>query len=540
MNSWLRIKRGRRRDDEIVVTHCKTRGAIVKSRLQIVRAVSGRVLLLLIVVFFFVEFTAADSLADEYLAEGVQLESKFEWRDDAVPYLEEIGVERLPSMIPGTVEVEPELLEAVGRTLQRQIDTERFAAEQYAVSDIAVRGDWHFVSVIGLVGVGEDLDWNLTQNGNWFGLLLMSKSKSQGWTGAVEGTQEFSRLLEQVPESILSEQVKHSLDQANQLNDTAAPYRFPWRDGSTMKYVINGIHSAGFPNPDMAGWLAVDLQSDGDTGAGHAPNMLLAAASGTVSYRCTPLQGQRTTAVKIGDLLYAHLLDSADITLGKYYNEGDEIGPLISGSFYERCGYANQTANEYHVHWGFPNTGSFQAGGWTLSFFDEKWRRGDEVKSIGSWLLAEGISTATGSIEGTVLLQGRSDHSGVEVCADDGSSPVCVMTGPDGAYSIEAAEGSYGVTVEMERYLDAEKLNADVTANGVTNLLPVTCLGGDSNDDCMVNILDISLVGGRFGLSCGDPNWDARADINDDCVINILDLSVTGSNFGGSCPVPWD
>ena len=148
-------------------------------------------------------------------------------------------------------------------------------------------------------------------------------------------------------------------------------------------------------------------------------------------------------------------------------------------------------------------------------------------------------TSQVGSIEGTVTLQGRSDHSGAEVCADDGSNPVCVLTDAGGAYSLDAAEGSYSVTVDMARYLDAEKLNVTVTAGSVTNLLPVTCLGGDSNDDCVVNILDLSLVGGRFGMSCGDPNWDARADINDDCTVNILDLSVTGGNFGKTCPVPW-
>jgi len=146
----------------------------------------------------------------------------------------------------------------------------------------------------------------------------------------------------------------------------------------------------------------------------------------------------------------------------------------------------------------------------------------------------------TGTIEGTVTLQGRSDHSGAEVCADDGSNPVCVQSDAGGAYSIGAAEGSYSVTVDMERYLDAEKLGVSVSADGVTNLQPVTLLGGDTNDDCVINILDLALEGGRVGTMCGDLNWDSRADINDDCIINILDLAVTGGNFGGTCPVPWD
>ena len=38
----------------------------------------------------------------------------------------------------------------------------------------------------------------------------------------------------------------------------------------------------------------------------------------------------------------------------------------------------------------------------------------------------------TGTIEGTVELQGRTDHSGAEVCADGGSNPVCVQSDASG------------------------------------------------------------------------------------------------------------
>ena len=145
----------------------------------------------------------------------------------------------------------------------------------------------------------------------------------------------------------------------------------------------------------------------------------------------------------------------------------------------------------------------------------------------------------TGTIAGTVNLQSRADNSGAEVCADDGSSVVCMLTDAGGNYSLAVAGGNHLVTVVLGRYLDAEKLNVPVTAGSTTSLLPVTCLGGDTNDDCVINILDLALIGGRFGSSCGDPGWDPRADINDDCTINILDLAVTGGNFGAVCPVPW-
>jgi hypothetical protein len=67
----------------------------------------------------------------------------------------------------------------------------------------------------------------------------------------------------------------------------------------------------------------------------------------------------------------------------------------------------------------------------------------------------------------------------------------------------------------------------------------VTLLGGDANDTDIINILDLSLMGARFSISCGDPRWDDRADINDDCTVNILDLSVAGGNFLKTSPVPW-
>jgi hypothetical protein len=142
------------------------------------------------------------------------------------------------------------------------------------------------------------------------------------------------------------------------------------------------------------------------------------------------------------------------------------------------------------------------------------------------------------SVEGKVLLQGRSDHSGVMVCADDNDEPICVETGADGRYLMVLGPGSYLVTINMERYLDAER-NVLLMAGSSTLLPDVSCPGGDSNDDCVINILDLGLLGGRFGSLCGDANWDQRADINDDCAINILDLALAGGNFSKTCPAAW-
>ena len=215
---------------------------------------------------------------------------------------------------------------------------------------------------------------------------------------------------------------------------------------------------------------------------------------------------------------------------------------LKNGEVNEQLLYRRQNADDWQNH-SFDLT--HYAGQTIQVYFDTFNNGGGGITSMHvddvSLEVCTGIQPPDpdGSIAGSVSLQGRTDHSGALVCADDGSSPVCVQSDASGAYSIDVPPGSYDVTVDMARYLDAEKLNVSVIGGVATNLQPVTCLGGDTNDDCVINILDLSLVGGHFGLSCGDPLWDAKADINNDCTVNILDLSATGGNFNETCPVPW-
>jgi hypothetical protein len=148
--------------------------------------------------------------------------------------------------------------------------------------------------------------------------------------------------------------------------------------------------------------------------------------------------------------------------------------------------------------------------------------------------------TDAGNIDGIIQLQGRSDHSGVNVCAWETGSPVeCALTDASGYYELQVEGGIYTVTADIERYLDSEKIGVFVAAGGTTTLSTVTLLGGDANNDCTVNILDLSFMGARYTLSCGDPGWDENADINNDCTINILDIVLGGSNYLSTCPVIW-
>jgi len=82
----------------------------------------------------------------------------------------------------------------------------------------------------------------------------------------------------------------------------------------------------------------------------------------------------------------------------------------------------------------------------------------------------------------------------------------------------------------------------------------IVYIAGDANGDCVVNILDASMTGIRWGEKCDDytgvcwgmmlptgnnPDQKAdmadRADLNNDCVVNILDTSIVGLNWGDTC-----
>jgi hypothetical protein len=143
------------------------------------------------------------------------------------------------------------------------------------------------------------------------------------------------------------------------------------------------------------------------------------------------------------------------------------------------------------------------------------------------------------AISGQVSLQGRTDHSGVRVSAWNGLVEVAFdLTDSAGNYQLPLSNGTYKVTAEMSRYLDGEKLNVVVSGGNVI-LNTVTLLGGDANNDDLVNVQDLAIIGSHFLMVCGNPSWDGRADINNDCVINILDLTLAGVNFQKTSPVPW-
>jgi hypothetical protein len=148
--------------------------------------------------------------------------------------------------------------------------------------------------------------------------------------------------------------------------------------------------------------------------------------------------------------------------------------------------------------------------------------------------------SSLGLLQGQVDLQGRMNHSGAQICAEDSLGvQSCMETGSSGLFSFWLNTDIYTITAEMVPYLGAEKGSVFVTAGSTTTLSKVKLLGGDVNSSGLVNIQDIAIIGGRYLAVCGDPRYVNNADPNGDCLIDIRDLAITGGNYLKTSPVYW-
>ena len=80
-----------------------------------------------------------------------------------------------------------------------------------------------------------------------------------------------------------------------------------------------------------------------------------------------------------------------------------------------------------------------------------------------------------------------------------------------------------GTTYKVTATKDLQLVSEAYRVRPGTNLGTTTLLGGDSNNDQIINCDDLYNM----------------ADINGDGVINILDVTLAGANFGNAGPQPW-
>jgi hypothetical protein len=140
---------------------------------------------------------------------------------------------------------------------------------------------------------------------------------------------------------------------------------------------------------------------------------------------------------------------------------------------------------------------------------------------------------ATGTIRGRVLLQGRSDYSGAVVS----TAGVSGVTDANGYFTLSnVPAGTHDVKAEMAGYLDHVKTGVVLAADELKLLSDVRLLGGDADNNCLVNVFDLVIVAWNYDSS---PPTDLRADINGNNRVDIFDLVMVGANLDQACPGPW-
>jgi hypothetical protein len=152
------------------------------------------------------------------------------------------------------------------------------------------------------------------------------------------------------------------------------------------------------------------------------------------------------------------------------------------------------------------------------------------------------------SVSGTVALQGRATpiEAGLVTLTDLGGAfgpyttsfdPVTgtfnfnrVKVLPGGSnYQVEATHGLYLGNRTTHTLQALETFSAP----------PTRLLGGDANNDGLIDIGDLTCIGGSFGgapVLCGT---NGSSDINADGEVNILDLVLAGGNYGLTSPGAW-
>ncbi|MBI4136587.1 DNRLRE domain-containing protein [Candidatus Roizmanbacteria bacterium] len=109
-------------------------------------------------------------------------------------------------------------------------------------------------------------------------------------------------------------------------------------------------------------------------------------------------------------------------------------------------------------------------------------------------------------------------------------NPVSTATGPNGFKQNGAPTNLLTIMPDTQYF--ARVWDGTINSTSRTFSVPA-CVGsmlpGDVNDDCTVNITDLSRLLARFGMSSGSE------DLNGDGTVNIADLSQVLSNFGSSC-----
>ncbi len=145
---------------------------------------------------------------------------------------------------------------------------------------------------------------------------------------------------------------------------------------------------------------------------------------------------------------------------------------------------------------------------------------------------------------GTVLLQGRTDHSGSDVFLLEESceqvyyyNALAAANVPGIPHAVTDAQGNFeispipGYTYGCLQVFHHAYLVGQSDSFG--ELGTITLLGGDVTQDDLVDIFDLAYIGARYNST------DATADINGDGLVDIYDLALAANNYGQEGPMRW-
>ncbi len=128
----------------------------------------------------------------------------------------------------------------------------------------------------------------------------------------------------------------------------------------------------------------------------------------------------------------------------------------------------------------------------------------------------------------TLLAQGSSASSGKFVSAYLPGKLLVVSTPP--GYTIP-----YFLTVDRALFLPspAPSVSALLTSSPTTSLALLILLGGDATDNNLIDIADASCIGSAYGgvVNTCSGGLGANSDVNEDGIVNIYDLTLMGGNF---------
>ncbi|WP_437831495.1 carboxypeptidase regulatory-like domain-containing protein [Sorangium sp. So ce1153] len=148
---------------------------------------------------------------------------------------------------------------------------------------------------------------------------------------------------------------------------------------------------------------------------------------------------------------------------------------------------------------------------------------------------------ATSTINGSIKLQGRSNHSGVIVKAWKGVNQVgdAAVTNESGAYSLNLPPDTYSVTAVKSGYLSTKKATVAAAAGSTTTLSSVTLPAGDVNgDNCVSWTGDLQVIGAAANPATSSNPGDIK-DIDGNGTINNTDYAIALGNSGLCGPVAW-